>query len=135
MQHILIVDDERSIVTMLRERFEREGFAVLLAFSGEEALSALVDTPCDLVLLDVGLPGIDGFETLRQLRQREPDLPVILLTARGDEIDRVVGLELGADDYVVKPFSLRELTARTRALLRAPVKSHGCASNGPTRAP
>jgi DNA-binding response OmpR family regulator len=118
MQRILIVDDERSIVAMLRERFEREGFTVLVAYAGEEALSLLFDSPCDLVLLDVGLPGIDGFETLRLLRQRAPDLPVILLTARGDEIDRVVGLELGADDYVVKPFSLRELTARTRALLR-----------------
>lgn len=118
MQRILIVDDEPAIVATLRERLEREGFAVLASSSGEGALAILEEGPPDLLLLDVGLPGMDGFELLRRVRARGLDLPVILLTARGDEIDRVVGLELGADDYVVKPFSARELVARARALLR-----------------
>jgi DNA-binding response OmpR family regulator len=118
MQRILIVDDEPAIVAALRERLEREGFAVLVATSGEQALAMLAEAPPDLLLLDVGLPGIDGFELLRRLRAQGLATPVILLTARGDEIDRVVGLELGADDYVVKPFSARELAARVRALLR-----------------
>jgi DNA-binding response OmpR family regulator len=118
MQRVLIVDDEPAIVAAIRERLEREGLAVQAAGSGEAALDAAAELPVDLVLLDVGLPGIDGFEVLRRLRARGQETPVILLTARGDEIDRVVGLELGADDYVVKPFSVRELAARVRALLR-----------------
>lgn len=118
MQRILLVDDEPAIVTMLRERLERESFAVSAVASGEAALESLTDEGYDLLLLDIGLPGIDGFETLRQVRARGYDMPVVMLTARGDEIDRVVGLELGADDYVVKPFSARELAARVRILLR-----------------
>ena len=118
MQRLLIVDDEPSVMDVVRSRFEREGFAVGDAGTGTEALRRLRDETYDLVLLDVGLPGIDGFETLRQLRAAGHDQPVIMLTARGDEVDRVVGLELGADDYVVKPFSPRELVARVRALLR-----------------
>lgn len=118
MQQILIVEDEPAIVAAVRERLEREGFAVRAAASGEQGLAELEGAGCDLLLLDVGLPGIDGFEVLRQVRGLRPELPVILLTARGDEIDRVVGLELGADDYVVKPFSVREIAARVRSLLR-----------------
>lgn len=118
MQRILVVDDEKPIVAVIRERLEREGFAVAAAHDGEAALAALADVEYALLLLDIGLPGIDGFEVLRRLRAMGQDLPVILLTARGEEIDRVVGLELGADDYVVKPFSTRELAARARALLR-----------------
>lgn len=118
MQRLLIVDDEPSVVDVVRSRFEKEGFAVSEAGTGSEALRRLRDESYDLVLLDVGLPGIDGFETLRQLRAAGHDQPVLMLTARGDEVDRVVGLELGADDYVVKPFSPRELVARVRALLR-----------------
>ncbi|HEY1015598.1 MAG TPA: response regulator transcription factor [Herpetosiphonaceae bacterium] len=118
MQRLLIVDDEPSVVDVIRARFEREGFAVGEAGSGEEALRRLGEESYDLVILDIGLPGIDGFETLRRLRADGRDQPVLLLTARGDEVDRVVGLELGADDYVVKPFSPRELVARIRALLR-----------------
>jgi DNA-binding response OmpR family regulator len=118
VQRILIVDDEPAIVAAIRDRLEREGLAVQSAGSGEAALDVAADQMIDLVLLDVGLPGIDGFEVLRRLRARGQETPVILLTARGDEIDRVVGLELGADDYVVKPFSVRELAARARALLR-----------------
>jgi DNA-binding response OmpR family regulator len=117
-QHIILVDDESAIVTAVRERLEREGFVVEAYGSGEQALEAVERDGCDLLLLDIGLPGIDGFETLRRLRATGHAMPVILLTARGDEIDRVVGLELGADDYVVKPFSVRELAARVRILLR-----------------
>ncbi len=118
MQQLLIVDDEPAITQVLRERLEREGFGVHAVATGEEALAALESTAYDLLLLDVGLPGMDGFEVLRQMRARGYDLPIIVLTARDEEIDRVVGLELGADDYVVKPFSPRELAARVRALLR-----------------
>lgn len=118
MQHILIIDDEPSIVALIRERLEREGLIVHTVGDGEAALALLLQQPIDLVLLDVGLPGIDGFEVLRRMRDLNQDSAVILLTARGDEIDRVVGLELGADDYVVKPFSVRELAVRVRTLLR-----------------
>lgn len=118
MQKILIIDDEPAIVGAIRERLTNEGFAVVTVADGESALIALTAEPFDLVLLDIGLPGIDGFETLRRMRAAGHHLPVIVLTARGDEIDRVVGLELGADDYLVKPFSVRELAARVRALLR-----------------
>jgi DNA-binding response OmpR family regulator len=118
VNRILLVDDEKSIATLVKGRLEQEGFTVRAVASGEEALSELTEAPFDALLLDVGLPGVDGFETLRQLRGRGHELPVIMLTARGEEIDRVVGLELGADDYVVKPFSPRELAARVRALLR-----------------
>jgi DNA-binding response OmpR family regulator len=140
MQHILIVEDEPAIVTTIRERLTREGLSVAAAASGEAALAMLGEGLPDLLLLDVGLPGMDGFELLRQLRARNLDLPVILLTARGDEIDRVVGLELGADDYVVKPFSVRELAARVRALLRrsaevASLRAQVVAQAGPSPAP
>ncbi|MFP4436880.1 MAG: response regulator transcription factor [Chloroflexaceae bacterium] len=118
MQQLLIVDDEPAITQVLRERLEREGFGVHAVATGEAALAALEAGAYDLLLLDVGLPGMDGFEVLRQMRARGYDLPIIVLTARDEEIDRVVGLELGADDYVVKPFSPRELAARVRALLR-----------------
>ncbi len=118
MQRLLIVDDEPSVVEVVQSRFEREGFAVSDAASGEDALRRLEQESYDLVILDVGLPGIDGFETLRRMRQHQHNQPVLMLTARSDEVDRVVGLELGADDYVVKPFSPRELVARVRALLR-----------------
>jgi DNA-binding response OmpR family regulator len=118
VQRALIVDDEPAIVAAVRERLERDGLAVLAAGSAEQALAILDEAPPDLLLLDVGLPGMDGFELLRRVRARGLDTPVILLTARGDEIDRVVGIELGADDYLVKPFSVRELAARARALLR-----------------
>jgi DNA-binding response OmpR family regulator len=118
MQRILIVDDERTIVQIIEQRLRRDGFDVLSAASGAEALAALRQHEPAAVLLDIGLPDIDGFDVLRRLRAENSSVPVIILTARGEEIDRVVGLELGADDYVVKPFSPRELVARVRALLR-----------------
>ncbi|MCP4539118.1 MAG: response regulator transcription factor [Chloroflexi bacterium] len=118
MAHILVVDDEPAIVTVVRERLEREGFGVQAVASGEEALAHLETDAADLVVLDVMLPGIDGFEVIRRLRSAGDRVPVILLTARDDDVDKIVGLELGADDYLVKPFNPRELSARVRAVLR-----------------
>jgi DNA-binding response OmpR family regulator len=118
MGHILVVDDEPAIVTVVRERLEREGFAVRAVASGEEALAHMDADPADLVVLDVMLPGMDGFEVLRRLRGASHTVPVIVLTARDEDVDKIVGLELGADDYLVKPFNPRELSARIRAVLR-----------------
>ena len=114
---ILVVDDEPAIVQVIRDRLVREGFQVRAAGSGGAALAAAGE-PLDLIILDLMLPDLDGFEVLRRLRQQGLDLPVIILTARDDDVDVVVGLELGADDYVVKPFNPRELVARVRAVLR-----------------
>jgi two-component system response regulator RegX3 len=113
---ILVVEDEKSISEPLAEGLEREGFDTDVAATLESARQAWRRSP-DLILLDVMLPDGDGRDLAREIR-RESDVPIIMLTARGEEIDRVVGLELGADDYVVKPFSMRELTARIRAILR-----------------
>ena len=118
MDHILVVDDEPAIVTVVRERLEREGFQVQAVASGEEALAHLDADPADLVVLDVVLPGIDGLEVLRRLRSAGDRVPVIVLTAKDEDVDKIIGLELGADDYLVKPFNPRELSARIRALLR-----------------
>ncbi len=118
MGHILVIDDEPAIVTVVRERLEREGFTVRAVASGEEALAHMEADPADLMVLDVMLPGIDGFEVLRRLRSAGHTVPVIVLTARDEDVDKIVGLELGADDYLVKPFNPRELSARVRAVLR-----------------
>ena len=118
MSHILVVDDEPAIATVVRERLEREGFVVRTVASGEEALAHVDADHADLIVLDVMLPGIDGFEVLRCLRNAGRTLPVIMLTARDDDVDKIVGLELGADDYLAKPFNPRELSARIRAVLR-----------------
>jgi DNA-binding response OmpR family regulator len=118
MGHILVVDDEPAIVAVVRGRLEQEGFEVRAAASGEEALAHVEPDPPDLVVLDVMLPGIDGFEVLRRLRGAGHTVPVIMLTARDEDVDKIVGLELGADDYLVKPFNPRELSARIRAVLR-----------------
>jgi two-component system alkaline phosphatase synthesis response regulator PhoP len=117
MATILIVDDEPKIVQLARDYLERSGFTVTSAGSGEAALSAFHSRPADLIVLDLGLPGTDGLDVTRIIR-RESDVPIIVLTARGEESDRLVGLELGADDYMVKPFSPKELVARVRAVLR-----------------
>jgi DNA-binding response OmpR family regulator len=116
--YILVVDDEPTIVTVVGERLKRDGFSVRAVASGEEALAVLEDDPVELVVLDLMLPGIDGFEVLRRLRGRGSTVPVVVLTARDEDVDKIVGLELGADDYLVKPFNPRELTARIRAVLR-----------------
>jgi DNA-binding response OmpR family regulator len=114
---VLVVDDEPKIVDVVREYLEHAGFSVRTAGDGPAALERARALAPDLVVLDLGLPGLDGLDVARQLR-RSSRVPVIILTARGDEVDRIIGLELGADDYLVKPFSPRELVARVRAVLR-----------------
>lgn len=118
---VLVVDDEPSIVELVRFALEREGFTTGAAADGEEALRKVEADHPDLVLLDLMLPRMSGLDVCRILRQRYPALPIIILTARGEETDKVLGLELGADDYVTKPFSPRELVARVRAVLRRTV--------------
>ena len=120
MPRILIVDDEPAIVRGLEDNLRFEGYETLAASSGEQGLARALGEAPDLVLLDVTMPGRSGWDVCRELRQRGLDVPIIMLTARGEEADRVRGLELGADDYVTKPFSLRELLARVRAVLRRP---------------
>jgi len=117
MKTVLIVDDEPAIVRVVRDYLERAGFHVVSAADGDEALRAFRQHHPDLVILDLTLPTIDGLDVARSLR-RDGDVPIIMLTARTDETDRVAGLELGADDYVTKPFSAREIVARVRAVLR-----------------
>ncbi len=117
MATVLIVDDEPIVRDVVSRYLNHAGFDTLEAADGTAARTAIVQSPPDLVLLDVMLPGVDGLELCRWIRERG-DLPVIMLTARGEEADRVVGLELGADDYVTKPFSPRELAARVRSVLR-----------------
>jgi DNA-binding response OmpR family regulator len=115
---ILVVEDEPNMVAGLRDNFEFEGYEVITARDGIEGLErALAESP-DLVVLDVMMPHMSGLEVCRQLRAKRAAIPIIMLTARGQEVDKVVGLELGADDYVTKPFSIRELLARVRAILR-----------------
>jgi DNA-binding response OmpR family regulator len=114
---ILLVDDEDSVQKLLAYPLEREGFRVLQARDGEEALARFAAEDVDLVVLDLMLPKLDGLEVCKRLRA-ESQVPIIMLTARDDELDKVVGLELGADDYITKPFSIREFRSRVRALLR-----------------
>ncbi|HEX5141361.1 MAG TPA: response regulator transcription factor, partial [Dehalococcoidia bacterium] len=114
---VLVVDDEPTLVTTLRYNLEREGYRVLAASDGDKAISLARSERPDLVILDLMLPAVDGLEVCRILR-RDSNLPILMLTARAGEVDKVVGLEIGADDYVTKPFSTRELMARVRALLR-----------------
>jgi two-component system KDP operon response regulator KdpE len=114
---ILVVDDERRMVGFIRLNLEQDGFEVIEASNGTQALDRLRDSLPDLILLDVMMPDIDGFEVLRTIREIS-QVPVIMLTAKGEEDDKVKGLELGADDYVTKPFSPRELVSRVKAVLR-----------------
>src|SRR5689334_620912 len=114
---ILLVDDEDSIQKLLTYPLEREGYRVVQARDGEEALARFADERVDLVVLDIMLPKLDGLEVIKRLRS-DSSVPIIMLTARDDELDKVVGLELGADDYITKPFSIREFRSRVRALLR-----------------
>lgn len=118
MAKILIVEDEPNMVAGLRDNFEFEGYQVITAPDGVAGLErALSETP-DLVILDVMMPRMSGLDVCKQLKAKKPSVPIIMLTARGQEVDKVVGLELGADDYVTKPFSIRELLARVKAVLR-----------------
>jgi DNA-binding response OmpR family regulator len=114
---VLVVDDERKIVTVLKGYLEQAGFRVVTAGDGQMALTTFRHAKPDLVVLDLMLPGIDGLDVCRSLR-RESSVPIIMLTARSDDVDRIVGLELGADDYLSKPFNPRELVARVKAVLR-----------------
>ena len=116
--HVLVVDDDPTVSDVVRRYLEQDGCRVRLAADGLAALAAVAAEPPDLVVLDLMLGGIDGLEVCRRLRRDLPDLPVVMLTALGEEADRVVGLEVGADDYVTKPFSVRELVLRVRSVLR-----------------
>ncbi len=120
MSKILVVDDAEHIVELIKFNLESEGYEVIPAYDGKEALKCMQDQKFDLILLDLMLPGIDGIEICRRLRSnpKTKDIPIIMITAKGEEIDKVLGLELGADDYMTKPFSVRELVARVKAMLR-----------------
>ncbi|HEV8310224.1 MAG TPA: response regulator transcription factor [Methylomirabilota bacterium] len=120
MPRILIVDDEPEMVRGLEDNLRFEGYQTLSATNGADGLTLALKEGPDLIILDIMMPKMSGWDVLRGLRQKGRDLPVVMLTARGEEVDRVLGLELGADDYVTKPFSLRELLARVRAVLRRP---------------
>jgi two-component system, OmpR family, response regulator len=114
---VLLVEDERSIGQLVRGYLERDGYRVVWVRSGEEAMIELARHPVRMVVLDIGLPGMDGFDVCRRIRSGS-SVPIVMLTARDEEPDRVAGLEVGADDYVTKPFSPRELAARIKAVLR-----------------
>lgn len=124
MEKILLVDDEVSIVEFVQINLERAGYQVISAYDGNEAIQLAKKERPSLVVLDIMLPGLDGFEVLREIR-RFSNVPVIMLTAKGEDIDKILGLELGADDYITKPFNPRELTARIKAILRRVDKQNG----------
>ena len=117
MTRILIVEDDREIAQLVRDYLDRAGYSTSLAGDGEQALIAASNGNPDLIVLDLGLPKRDGLDVIREIR-KHARTPIVILTARGEETDRIVGLELGADDYIVKPFSPREVVARVRAVLR-----------------
>lgn len=123
-QKILVVDDEQSIVTLLKYNLETAGYLVEVAYDGEEALQKLNAVQPDLVVLDVMLPKLDGIEVCKTIRSDRNLVPILMLTAKDDEFDRVLGLELGADDYMTKPFSPREVVARVKAILRRSKQVH-----------
>jgi DNA-binding response OmpR family regulator len=125
--HVLVVDDDPTVSDVVRRYLEQDGCRVRLASDGLAALAAVAADRPDLVVLDLMMPGLDGLEVCRRLRARLPDLPVVMLTALGEEADRVAGLEMGADDYVTKPFSPRELALRVRSVLRRTQPSTGSA--------
>lgn len=118
MQRILAVDDDPKILKILQHTLSKEGFEVILAASGEDALQKVRSQPPDLVVLDIMMPGMDGFETLQKLKAQHCNAPVIMLSARSDEVDKVVGFRMGVDDYQTKPFSPTELALRIKAILR-----------------
>ncbi len=128
---ILLVDDEQSIQTLLSYPLRRDGYEVVQATDGREALARFDERPFDLVVLDVMLPQLDGLEVCRRLRSRS-SVPIIMLTAKSEEIDKVVGLEIGADDYITKPFSMREFRSRVKAALRRSELSRAVDSDGGT---
>ncbi|MRG87675.1 response regulator transcription factor [Salinibacillus xinjiangensis] len=123
-KRILIVDDEESIVTLLKYNIEQAGFQTETAYDGEQALKLAENEPYDLIVLDVMLPKLDGLEVCKLLRQKMIEVPILMLTAKDEEFDKVFGLEIGADDYLTKPFSPREVIARIKAILRRFKKSN-----------
>jgi two-component system phosphate regulon response regulator PhoB len=132
--YVLVVEDEEALATLLQYNLDKEGYRVTIAADGEEALMVIEETQPDLVILDWMLPTVSGIEVCRRLRQRSAtrNLPIVMLTARGEESDRIRGLDTGADDYVVKPFSMSELAARVRAVLRRlrPGLADDCVQHG-----
>lgn len=118
MKKVLIVEDEQSILKLLQYNLEKEGYEVSGAMDGKEGYEMALSTSFDIILLDLMLPGMDGMDVCRELRREKVDAPIIMLTAKDSEIDKIVGLELGADDYMTKPFSPREVTARMKAIFR-----------------
>jgi len=132
---ILIAEDDLSLGELLADYLQREQFAVTVVVRGDDVIAAIAAVKPDLLILDVMLPGLGGFDVLRQLREKSATLPVLMLTARGDDVDRIVGLELGADDYLPKPFNPRELVARLRSILRrakpVPLAESDTLRNGP----
>lgn len=122
MEKILVSDDDKNICELIRLYLEKEGYSVTLAHDGEDALAKFSAEPPDLVLLDIMMPKLDGWQVCREIR-RKSDCPIIMITAKGETFDKVLGLELGADDYVVKPFDAKEIVARIKAVLRRSGKS------------
>ena len=118
MKTILVIEDDISILSGLKDNLEYESYAVLTETNGEKGLHAALNKKPDLILLDIMLPGMNGYEVCRKVKKENPDMPVIMITARGSEMDKVSGLDIGADDYVTKPFSIPELMARIRAAMR-----------------
>lgn len=132
MTRILLIDDDRELCGLLREYLEPEGFSCTVAHNGADGLRQATGESWDIIILDVMLPGKTGFQILSALRGQENAVPILMLTARGDDVDRVIGLEMGADDYLPKPFNPRELVARMRAILRRTATSCGSAPAGGT---
>jgi DNA-binding response OmpR family regulator len=130
-QHVLVVDDDPTVSDVVRRYLEHADCEVTLAADGRAALNAVASRRPDLIVLDLMLPGIDGLEVCRRLREGDPELPIVMLTALGDEADRVVGLSLGADDYVTKPFSPRELVLRIQSVLRRAARYTEAATAAP----
>jgi len=123
---ILVVDDEQDIIELISSNLQHEGYTVIPATTGEDALESLRTTKPDLIVLDLMLPGIQGLDVCRQVRAlpEHADIPILILSAKGTEVDRILGLEMGADDYMTKPFSVRELVSRIRVALRKTAKAH-----------
>ncbi len=117
-QKVLVVDDEESILTLIKYNLEKAGLRAITAENGERALEIIKEENPDLIILDIMLPGIDGVEICKRLRKEDYHIPILMLTAKDEEIDKILGLEIGADDYMTKPFSTRELMARVKAMLR-----------------
>ncbi len=120
---ILIIEDDISILRGLKDNLTFEGYNVLTSSHGQEGLQMAIEKQINLLLLDIMLPGINGYDICRRLKKEKPDLPIIMITARGTEIDKITGLDFGADDYITKPFSIPELLARVRAVLRRTLNS------------